>query len=413
VAAAASPATRPATPPAAPVYPQPGSNAEPLKPAPPPRRPPEDEELGVDCRLCGTRMYVRRKQIGTTVKCPDCHSPVVVKVSPKRKASTPDEFDEADLYKMSEPVELPSATYVPPTARAEGAAPGPSPAAGTSAGAGRPNTGGTAMQQAARALLEKMRKTQEEEEAEERERSPERFTQGLFDFFADRHALIRLCILAVWFEVAATMFRWATGMTVSENASAILAEATSWVAAVALGVAGLTFLVAAAACGLALVQDSSDGLRKIENWPGANFLQWPRDVRYIISAGFLAALPGAAIGILLGLAGITGTVLFTAAGSFVGLFPPMLLSMFDSSSALAPFSKETWGSIRERPDPWKLTYLITSIFAIGGLFGLVVSLISGFFVGVVGAVAMVACMMVYFRTVGWLMRFLAGRDEKP
>jgi hypothetical protein len=105
--------------------------------------------------------------------------------------------------------------------------------------------------------------------------------------------------------------------------------------------------------------------------------------------------------------------LFTAAGSFVGLFPPMLLSMFDSNSALAPFSKETWGNIRERPDPWKLTYLITSIVAIGGLCGLVVSLISGFFVGLLGAVAMVACLMVYFRTVGRLMCFLAGRDEQP
>ena len=91
----------------------------------------------------------------------------------------------------------------------------------------------------------------------------------------------------------------------------------------------------------------------------------------------------------------------------------MLLSMFDSNSALAPFSRETWGSIGQRPDPWKLTYLITSIVAIGGLIGLVVSLISGFLVGFAGAAAMVACMMLYFRTVGRLMCFLAGRDGPP
>lgn len=369
--------------------------------------------MGIDCRLCGSRMYVRRRQIGTTVKCPDCHSPVVVKAPPKRKASLPDEFAEADLYKMSEPVELPSAMYVPAAARAEGAAAGRPPAAGTPAGAGSPGAGGTAMQQAARLLLEKAKREQEEEEAEERERSPERFTDGLLAFFADQHALIRLCLLAAWFDLASLLLRWATGMTVSKTASAILAEATSLVATAALGLVGLTFLATAAACGLALVQDSSNGLRKIENWPGVNFFKWPREVRYLVSAGVLAALPGAAVGIVLGLAGVTGTVVYTAAASFVGLFPPMLLSMFDSNSALAPFSRETWGNIGQRPDPWKLTYLITSVVAIGGLIGLVVSLISSFLVGFAGAVAMVACMMLYFRTVGRLMCFLAGRDEAP
>ncbi len=358
-------------------------------------------------------MYVRRKQIGSTVKCPDCHSPLVVKAPTKRKASLPDEYNEADLYKMSEPVELPSAMYEVPAPRADGTAPGLTPAAGTATGAGSPASGGTAMQQAARSLLDKAKRQQDEEEAEERERSPERFTEGLFAFFADRQALVRLGILAVWFEVTATLFRWALGIKGSENASAILAEATSLVALVALAVVGLSFLYAAAACGLALVRDSSNGLQRIENWPGGNFFTWPREVFYILSAGFLAALPGAGLGIVLGLAGITGTVLFTAAGSFAGLFPPMLLSMFDSHSALAPFSRETWGNISERPDPWKLAYLITVIVAIGGLCGLVVSLVGGFFLGLAGAVVMVACMMTYFRTVGRLIGFLAGWNPKP
>ena len=267
------------------------------------------------------------------------------------------------------------------------------------------------MQNAARALLEKARIQQEKEEAEEREHSAERFTQGLLAFFADPQALVRLGILAVWFEVAMILFRWALGIKVSEDAPAVLAETTSLMAMVALVVVGLGFLYAAAACGLALVQDSSHGLRRIENWPPANFLTWGRDVFYIINAWFLAALPGAMVGILLGLAGIKGAVLFTAAASFAGLFPPILLSMLESNSALAPVNNEVWVSIRERPDPWRLTYLITTIVTIGGLGALVVSLISGFLVGLLGAVAMVACMMFYFRTVGWLICFLAGRDK--
>ena len=347
------------------------------------------------------------------MKCPDCHTPLVVKAPPIRKQAQPTDYEEAELFKLSEPVELPSTTYVPPGTSPGGAVSGTPPTTGTPVGVRSAAGGGTAMQNAARALLEKARIQQEKDEAEEREHSAERFTQGLLAFFADPQALVRLGILAVWFEVAMILFRWALGIRVSEDAPAVLAETTSLMAMVALAAVGLGFLYAAAACGLALVQDSSNGLRRIENWPRANFLTWGRDVFYIVNAWFLAALPGAAVGIVLGLAGVTGTIVYTAAASFVGLFPPMLLSMFDSNSALAPFSRETWGNIGQRPDPWKLTYLITSIVAIGGLVGLVVSLISSFLVGFAGAVAMVACMMLYFRTVGRLMCFLAGRDGPP
>jgi hypothetical protein len=410
-----TPASAPARPPADlfadAVYPQPGSAAESLRPAPRVGIPLDNDEFGIDCRVCGTRLHVRRSQIGDTVKCPDCHTPLVVKAPPIRKQAQPTDYEEAELFKLSEPVELPVMTYESLEKQSEGAV------SATPVGAASPNvakitaSGVTAMQNAARALLEKARIQQEQEEAEEREHSAERFTQGLLAFFADPQALIRLGILAVWFEVAMTLFRWALGIRVSEDAPAVLAETTSLVAMAALVVVGLGFLYAAAACGLALVQDSSNGLRRIENWPRANFLTWGRDVFYIINAWFLAALPGALVGILLGLAGIKGAVLFTAAASFAGLFPPILLSMLESNSALAPVNNEVWVSIRERPDPWRLTYLITTIVTIGGLTALVVSLVSGFLVGLLGAAAMVACMMFYFRTVGWLICFLAGRDK--
>ncbi len=395
------------------VYPQPGSRAESLRPAPRVGIPLDNDEFGIDCRVCGTRLHVRRAQIGDTVKCPDCHSPLVVKAPPKPKPTAPPEYEEAELFKLSEPIELPSTTYVPPGNPVGGTASGGPPATGTATGARSAAGGGTVMQNAARALLEKARVQQEEAEAEERESSSERFTEGLLAFFAGPQALIRLAILAVWFEVAMTLFRWALGIRVSEDAPAVIAESTSLVAIIALILVGLTFLYAAAACGLALVQDSSNGLRRIENWPRANFLTWGRDVFYIINAWFLAALPGAIVGILLGLAGIKGAVLFTAAASFAGLFPPILLSMLESNSALAPVNNDVWVSIRERPNPWKLTYLITAIITMGGLTALVVSLISGFFVGLLGAAAMAACMMFYFRTIGWLICFLAGRDKTP
>ena len=89
------------------VYPQPGSAAESLRPAPRVGIPLDNDEFGFDCRVCGTRLHVRRSQIGETVKCPDCHTPLVVKAPPIRKQAQPTDYEEAELFKLSEPIELP------------------------------------------------------------------------------------------------------------------------------------------------------------------------------------------------------------------------------------------------------------------------------------------------------------------
>ena len=308
---------------------------QPLRPAPRVGIPLDNEEYGIECLVCGTRLHVRRTQIGQTLKCPDCHSPVLVKPPPKREQPKPVEEEEAEMFKLSEPVELPSPVYVPPGTLAEGAVSGASPTTGTPAGPGSPLGGGTAMQNAARAMLEKARAEQEAEEAEERERFSERFTQGLFAFFADPQALGRLAILAVWLAVAMTLFHWTH--TIRRDAPAFLGQVTSLAAMVALAFVGLAFLAGRRRLRLALVQDSANGLWKIENWPGANFIDWGLDVFYILNAGFLAALPGAGVGMVLAFVGLP--VCFPCVGRrrvVCGLFPPILLSMLESGSACCP-----------------------------------------------------------------------------
>jgi len=336
----------------------------------------DTDEFGISCQVCRSRLPVHPTQIGTTIQCPDCYSSVTVTAPPKRKQAG-------------------------------------QPAAGTWDGADSAVDGPTAMEVSAQKQLEKAKAAQEQEEAEEREGSPERFTEGLFAFFADRQAVGRMAILAIWFELAVTLFHYVKEMKISEDAPAIQGEATSLVAALAMGFILLTFLFAAAACGLALVKDTSDGLRRIEHWPGINFLAWGRDVFYVVNAGIFAALPGVVLGIVLGLVGFSGLVLFTAAASFGGMFPPMLLSMFQANSAKAPFSKEVWNDIGRRPDPWKLNYLITSLVIIAGLFAIVFCLASGFLFGLILATALVALIMIYFRTIGRLFGILAGRDVEP
>lgn len=341
-----------------------------------PRRPGaplDDDEFGITCPVCRTRLHVRPTQIGTTIKCPDCYSPVTVKEPPKRKQpwqAAPGTWDDSDS--------------------ADG--------------------GPTAMELTAQQRLEKARIEQEQEEAAERESSPERFTEALFVFFADPHAIGRLVVLAIWYELAMTLFRSVRDVQASEEAPTFLGEAAGVAALVAMCFFLATFLYAAAACGLALVRDTSEGLRKIEHWPGTDLRAWGRDVFYVVNASVFAALPGMVLGMALSVVGITGAIPYTAAATFGAMFPPMLLSMFERKSALAPFSSEVWNDIGKRPDPWKLSYLITTIVIIAGLFAFVYCMASGFLGGLVLAAVLVASIMIYFRTVGRLFCILAGRD---
>jgi hypothetical protein len=267
--------------------------------------------------------------------------------------------------------------------------------------------GPTGLQTNAQRLLEKARADLEQEEAEEREQSPDRFTQGLFDFFLDAQPIFWMVLLAVWFTLVGGLLR--LGSTTGEHAGE-LSQGASLVVLVLLGCFFLAFLVLTAAFAWALVSGTSQGLRKIERWPGVQVRDWDRDFRYVVSAGFLAALPGVLAGIMLGLIGIKGMVLYAAAATFGGLFPPMLLSMVESGSAMTPFSEDAWGSIRQRPAPWNFTYLMTSVLIILGLFGTVTALVHGFPLGLAGALLMVVCLTLYFRTIGRLLAYLAGRD---
>jgi hypothetical protein len=327
---------------------------------------------------------------------------VLVKTPPKRKKSRPVEYRDDELFRLSELEERPPTFETPPETDAGNAPPE----------AGSRHVGGTAMQVAAHKMLEKARAEQEREEAEERESSAERFTEGLLVFLAEPNALVRLGILAVVFQMAMTLLRWASTMTISEDAPPFLSEVGSVVITLAMAIALIVFLSGMAACARALVVDTSNGLLKIENWPGINLRNWGGEVFYIVNASIVAALPGAAVGFVLAFAGISGWVLFTAAASFVVLFPPTLLSMFESESALAPVSKDVWRSIRGRPNPWNLTYLITGVATAGGLIAFYISLVNPFFVGLVGAVPVVACLMIIFRAMGRLMCILSGREDQ-
>jgi len=371
----------------------------------------DDEEYGISCGLCGTRLAVRPSQVGQTVTCPDCYSPVLVKPRPKQDKPKPVEYEEAELFKLSDPVERPSPLYLPPGV--EGGVAQALGAPGLPAGSA---TTGNLMKDTARELLAKARAEQEAEEAEQREVSPDRFTGGLFAFLADAQAIGWLAILAVWFEVVISLVHYASSRTMAEGAAQqLLAQFGSLAATVAAALLGLGFLFAAAACAVAIIQDTAHGRSRIENWPGPRFWAWGGNLFCVVSAEFLSFLPGVVVGFILTCAGIPTihAVLLGGTATFVLLFPPIFLSMLESGSALAPASSEVWASVRERPAPWKLACLLTAVVAMGGLIALAICCYCGCLVGLLGAVGAVACGMTYFRAVGRLAWILSDQPETP
>lgn len=66
--------------------------------------------IGVDCRLCGTRMYGGPDQIGKELKCPDCGARTVLPPPPKPKPKNIPEAMFGEQYELWEPDEAPLPT---------------------------------------------------------------------------------------------------------------------------------------------------------------------------------------------------------------------------------------------------------------------------------------------------------------
>jgi DNA-directed RNA polymerase subunit M/transcription elongation factor TFIIS len=60
----------------------------------------EPEYIGFECRLCGTRMYARPKDVGTKVKCPDCHARTEVPPPPAPKKKNIPAAMEGEQYEV-------------------------------------------------------------------------------------------------------------------------------------------------------------------------------------------------------------------------------------------------------------------------------------------------------------------------
>jgi hypothetical protein len=174
----------------------------------------------------------------------------------------------------------------------------------------------------------------------------------------------------------------------------------------------LVFTVTAAACCLAILQDTSNGGDKIENWPGMQFTDWMMDVFYVVNALLAAALPGLFLGgAWMCLGGKVWSAFCGGAISAIALFPVFLTSMVAEGSTFSVASPAVWGTLRTESRLWGKFYLLSAGLGIG----LPIEAPSEGYLNLIhvdDAASVVIAIMIYFRLLGRLAWTIAARPSR-
>lgn len=374
------------------------------KPTPSAGQTTERLEFGVECGLCATRLYATLDQVGKTLKCPDCHSKVLIKAPKKRpEPERYRETDEGDDFRLSEPVERPPVDYLPEEnalSNAIDSAAGADPAPNEPP---RPKPPGNPMADTAR---QAMAKAEAEVEAEEQAKPvlPDQpFKTGVLAFFLDPAAGVRWLVLTLMGHGFVTALCWAW---VLAHGGAIQQFAAVFLSVLVVGL-GLAFVLLSSACSVAIVQDTANGYDRIVQWPGSNIGEWMFEGFFIINSLLASAAPGA----LVMCAGISGwNAVLAGTATAVAFFPILLLSALEQASPLGFASPAIWKSLRAGRPRWVKFYLLSAGLAVLGLLAGSLLAVSNFFLWGLSCAALTAIGMVYFRLVGRLAWCLSEPD---
>ena len=209
----------------------------------------------VSCRLCQTLMYARPDQVGTSLSCPDCGAKTVVKSAAAAVRQGPQPVALGEEYQID-----------------EASAPGPRPAPREAA----------VLAQAEQLASE--RDVQRKDEGRRRKRPrPPLITEVLPMLFST-------AVVARWLTLSAalTMIGWfaAYGLS-SGQGGGMGAIAQVCFLALATMLGGM-WLVAASAIWLAILTESAEGHRRLDNPPTANFLEWFGETFYVMISAAVA-----------------------------------------------------------------------------------------------------------------------------
>lgn len=269
-----------------------------------------EREFRVKCPVCGTVLYPKVKQVGTNLRCTDCHSQVKVP-SPPKKTQAPQKTAAAggvalaDVGSTDRPADpfLKSAAELIKAAEEEPKEPEFKPAYDV------PDTMG--------------------------------WFRSVFRIFLDLGVIFHLLALSVLIAIPAAL---------------VVSIPILAIGAVPLAMVGITLTCA---CGFAILMAVTNGQSKVEDWPSADPTSWFETLVFVVAA------VGVSIGppyILSGFLGATPliTVGFVMFVVYV-MFPFVLLSMLDMQTITQPFSADVAKSVTRCQEDWGAFYLSAGI----------------------------------------------------
>ena len=376
----------------------------------------------MDCPACGARMKVPPGQAGHKCRCPRCDAEVLVPArfasvklpeepsKPSEEPSKPSApvAEEDDEFRLSELVDRLAPVYGSSLDVRGRDAPASTPPREP------PPHPATSRQRELVGQQARQTFTKTQAEAEQAERAaprlPERpLGQLLTSFLFDRDAAYRWLLLSLLLHVTITLFVWIVELSRSPGMAQVGALGLT-LAALACGLAFVT--VAAASC-LAILQDTSNGLDTITNWPALPIADWIMDVFYVVNALLAAVLPGLFLGsVWMCLGGNVWSAVWGGAISGSGLFPLFLTSMVAEGSCFSVASPAVWNTVWTRWRLWGKFYLLSAGLGVALLLLAPFVARSGFLVRGVCSALVVAAMMIYFRLLGTLAWTIAARPSR-
>lgn len=410
--------------------------------------------IGVNCRLCGTRMYAHVSQVGQQLACPDCSKKTrVPPPPPPRVPKIPAAMlgEQYELYEgdqqpwgtalaaaqaksipvhcelcntlcYAEPQQVGELLECPDCGHATRVRPLATQAA--TARAAEPDlevepvvvseitaapTGPSVYSRLHdfESLSSEDRQKAIERVSTDRRARPKiprwPLLTGWGAFVRGPGVVARWLVLSLWLPLVVTLAASALGLIFAGGPYGAVAGLPLLCGA---GVVAALWLGATAAIAMTIVTESSEGNNTIAHWPTINPTDWLVETGYLAVAAAASAAPGY---IFASLAGIETMMLLPAMllSSWI-CFPLMHLSTLEASAPFALVMPGVLASLREHIGSWVLCYLLSGAMA---------AAVAGTFVGLaaIGAVwallaapVLVAAVGLYFRLLGrlaWRVRY--------
>lgn len=293
---------------------------------------PSNAEYSIKCKVCNTILTVRESKVGNQVKCPDCHSMILVSPPPVKKAPADIKIDELEAAVQLAPVGDNNPRIV----------------SGASV-----NT---------KEILSKASKELE------RERKEIEDVKGAFDskewlsrnfgFLSDTRLILALVALGF----ATSVVYYLQGL-IPHSTETDLQKVLQTLRPHLLLAATFPIQLATFICAVAVIPKSANRVKLIEPWP---FFQNVKDYLGPACIGFVVFL---LVGILASLLSSSLSVIKVpvllqdalAQMLLWGSVPIIYLSMLELQSYKQPVSSSIFKSISAKPDAWGAMYMQSAV----------------------------------------------------